>query len=56
MIVEDLLYSHAGLREARAVLIPPIALLHVLTKGEFDEAIGSLDLQLFGIRPPSELD
>ena len=56
MVVVYLLYAHSRLRKTRAVIIAPIALLHILSKGKLDEWRGAFKQQLLRGCTPSELD
>ena len=56
MVIVHLLDPHPRLREARAVPVAPVALLHVFAEGKLDERHGLFVQEVLGLSPPSKLD
>ena len=56
VIVVDLLDPHAGLGEAGAGVVAPVALLDVLPEGKLDEGRRGREDELVGCRAPTQLD
>ena len=56
VVVVHLLHPHPRLREARAVAVAPIALLHILSERELDERHGFLVQEVLGLGAPAEFD